>query len=194
MQQARRWLGDLPPAVARRIAWDNGAALFGLQRLQRLSKATGSSASAAKMNDLQPWPARVERRCNAEMAILATCGSRRESFEDPAMRTALRSPSPARTSPVPLPRPRQRCLRQVVECPRRAVARTMESVVSRPTASARRRASAGPPAARRASTPRPSTSPPPWPRRRGRCTCSATPTAARSRCRWRCAGPSGWRG
>ena len=30
MQQARRWLGDLPPAVARRIAWDNGAALFGL--------------------------------------------------------------------------------------------------------------------------------------------------------------------
>ena len=31
MQQARRWLGDLPPAAARRIAWDNGAALFGLQ-------------------------------------------------------------------------------------------------------------------------------------------------------------------
>jgi len=30
MQQARRWLGDLPPAVARRIAWDNGATLFGL--------------------------------------------------------------------------------------------------------------------------------------------------------------------
>jgi len=30
MQQARRWLGDLPPAVARRIAWDNGASLFGL--------------------------------------------------------------------------------------------------------------------------------------------------------------------
>jgi predicted TIM-barrel fold metal-dependent hydrolase len=30
MEQARRWLGDLPPAVARRIAWDNGAALFGL--------------------------------------------------------------------------------------------------------------------------------------------------------------------
>ena len=30
MAQARRWLGDLPPAVARRIAWDNGAALFGL--------------------------------------------------------------------------------------------------------------------------------------------------------------------
>jgi hypothetical protein len=28
--EARRWLGDLPPAVARRIAWDNGAALFGL--------------------------------------------------------------------------------------------------------------------------------------------------------------------
>ncbi|MCE9661618.1 MAG: amidohydrolase [Burkholderiales bacterium] len=30
MQQARRWLGDLPPPIARRIAWDNGAALFGL--------------------------------------------------------------------------------------------------------------------------------------------------------------------
>jgi predicted TIM-barrel fold metal-dependent hydrolase len=30
MQEARRWLGDLPPAAARRIAWDNGAALFGL--------------------------------------------------------------------------------------------------------------------------------------------------------------------
>jgi predicted TIM-barrel fold metal-dependent hydrolase len=31
MQQARRWLGDLPPAAARRIAWENGAALFGLR-------------------------------------------------------------------------------------------------------------------------------------------------------------------
>nr|WP_246294811.1 amidohydrolase family protein [Schlegelella koreensis] len=30
MRQARGWLGSLPPAVARRIAWDNGAALFGL--------------------------------------------------------------------------------------------------------------------------------------------------------------------
>ena len=30
MAQARRWLGDLPPAVARRIAWENGAALFSL--------------------------------------------------------------------------------------------------------------------------------------------------------------------
>jgi hypothetical protein len=30
MQQARRWLGDLPPAAARRIAWENGATLFGL--------------------------------------------------------------------------------------------------------------------------------------------------------------------
>jgi hypothetical protein len=28
MHGYRRWLGDLPPAVARRIAWDNGAALF----------------------------------------------------------------------------------------------------------------------------------------------------------------------
>jgi predicted TIM-barrel fold metal-dependent hydrolase len=26
----RAWLGDLPPAVARKIAWDNGARLFGL--------------------------------------------------------------------------------------------------------------------------------------------------------------------
>ena len=31
MQGYRRWLGDLPPDVARKIAWDNGAALFGLK-------------------------------------------------------------------------------------------------------------------------------------------------------------------
>ena len=31
MQGYRRWLGDLPPEVARKIAWDNGAALFGLK-------------------------------------------------------------------------------------------------------------------------------------------------------------------
>lgn len=31
MQGYRHWLGDLPPAVARRIAWGNGAALFGLE-------------------------------------------------------------------------------------------------------------------------------------------------------------------
>ena len=30
MDEARAWLGDLDPAVARRIAWGNGAALFGL--------------------------------------------------------------------------------------------------------------------------------------------------------------------
>jgi hypothetical protein len=30
MQDYRRWLGELPPAVARRIAWDNGASLFQL--------------------------------------------------------------------------------------------------------------------------------------------------------------------
>jgi hypothetical protein len=30
MLQARRWLGDLPPATARQIAWENGATLFGL--------------------------------------------------------------------------------------------------------------------------------------------------------------------
>jgi hypothetical protein len=30
MQQARRWLGDLPPSVARQIAWGNGARLFNL--------------------------------------------------------------------------------------------------------------------------------------------------------------------
>lgn len=30
MAGARRWLGDLDPAIARRIAWGNGAALFGL--------------------------------------------------------------------------------------------------------------------------------------------------------------------
>jgi len=31
MQGYRRWLGALPPDVARRIAWDNGASLFGLK-------------------------------------------------------------------------------------------------------------------------------------------------------------------
>lgn len=31
MKGYRTWLGDLPPALARRIAWDNAAALFGLQ-------------------------------------------------------------------------------------------------------------------------------------------------------------------
>ncbi|CAD5371359.1 Amidohydrolase [Rubrivivax sp. A210] len=30
MADARRWLADLPEAAARRIAWDNGAGLFGL--------------------------------------------------------------------------------------------------------------------------------------------------------------------
>jgi hypothetical protein len=30
MQQVRRGLGELPPAAARRIAWGNGVALFGL--------------------------------------------------------------------------------------------------------------------------------------------------------------------
>ncbi|HEX2010795.1 MAG TPA: amidohydrolase family protein [Roseateles sp.] len=30
MGEARAWLGELPPAAARKIAWDNGAALFGL--------------------------------------------------------------------------------------------------------------------------------------------------------------------
>ena len=30
MSEARAWLGELPDGVARRIAWDNGARLFGL--------------------------------------------------------------------------------------------------------------------------------------------------------------------
>jgi hypothetical protein len=30
MQEAREWLGDLDAATAKRIAWDNGASLFGL--------------------------------------------------------------------------------------------------------------------------------------------------------------------
>jgi hypothetical protein len=32
MRDARVWLGDLPPPAARRIAWENGAALFGIAR------------------------------------------------------------------------------------------------------------------------------------------------------------------
>jgi hypothetical protein len=31
MRGYRLWLGDLPPAVAKKIAWDNGSALFGLR-------------------------------------------------------------------------------------------------------------------------------------------------------------------
>ncbi len=31
MQGYRRWLGDLPDGVARNIAWNNGALLFGLK-------------------------------------------------------------------------------------------------------------------------------------------------------------------
>ena len=30
MQQARDWLGGLPPALAARIGWGNAAALYGL--------------------------------------------------------------------------------------------------------------------------------------------------------------------
>jgi hypothetical protein len=30
MRGYRVWLGDLPPIVAKKIAWDNGAALFGV--------------------------------------------------------------------------------------------------------------------------------------------------------------------
>ncbi len=33
MAEARRWLGDLPPAAARRIAWGNGQRMFGLPEL-----------------------------------------------------------------------------------------------------------------------------------------------------------------
>jgi len=32
MEDTRDWLGDLPAAAARRIAWENGAALFGLPK------------------------------------------------------------------------------------------------------------------------------------------------------------------
>jgi predicted TIM-barrel fold metal-dependent hydrolase len=31
MQGYRTWLGDLPPDVAKKIAWDNGAGLFGVK-------------------------------------------------------------------------------------------------------------------------------------------------------------------
>jgi hypothetical protein len=31
MKGYRTWLGDLPPDVARKIAWDNGASLFGVE-------------------------------------------------------------------------------------------------------------------------------------------------------------------
>jgi predicted TIM-barrel fold metal-dependent hydrolase len=35
MADARRWLADLPPAAAQRIAWENGARLFGLPAPKR---------------------------------------------------------------------------------------------------------------------------------------------------------------
>jgi hypothetical protein len=31
MKGYRAWLGELPPDVARKIAWDNGAGLFGVK-------------------------------------------------------------------------------------------------------------------------------------------------------------------
>jgi hypothetical protein len=31
MAEYRAWLGDLPPELARKIAWDNGAQLFGVK-------------------------------------------------------------------------------------------------------------------------------------------------------------------
>lgn len=31
MREARGWLGDLPPEAAKKIAWENGAALFGIR-------------------------------------------------------------------------------------------------------------------------------------------------------------------
>lgn len=31
MKGYRSWLGDLPPEAARRIGWENGASLFGIQ-------------------------------------------------------------------------------------------------------------------------------------------------------------------
>ena len=43
MQGYRNWLGDLPPDVARHIAWNNGAALFGLPLLEKWTGSTGWS-------------------------------------------------------------------------------------------------------------------------------------------------------
>jgi hypothetical protein len=36
MQGYRRWLGGLPPDVARKVAWDNGARLFGLPAAEKM--------------------------------------------------------------------------------------------------------------------------------------------------------------
>jgi predicted TIM-barrel fold metal-dependent hydrolase len=46
MSQARHWLGDLPQDVARRIAWDNGAALFGLTAPADVQPRTFSPGSS----------------------------------------------------------------------------------------------------------------------------------------------------
>ena len=63
MAQARLWLGDLPPALAKRIAWSNAAALFGLTespdarttRPQKKARAARSSV-----------PARVAKQAGTE--------------------------------------------------------------------------------------------------------------------------------
>mgnify|MGYP003694715265 CR=1 FL=1 len=69
MQQARRWLGDLPPAVAPRIAWDNGASWFGLPAPERNGPRPRPRQAAAS-SDLKHrrsaagagWNARLQRR------------------------------------------------------------------------------------------------------------------------------------
>jgi hypothetical protein len=33
MKGYRTWLGDLPPHVAKQVAWDNGATLFGVMKI-----------------------------------------------------------------------------------------------------------------------------------------------------------------
>jgi predicted TIM-barrel fold metal-dependent hydrolase len=38
MRDYRAWLGDLPPDVARQVAWGNGARLFGLETLQTMGE------------------------------------------------------------------------------------------------------------------------------------------------------------
>jgi len=49
MSEARGWLGELPPAAAQKIAWGNGAALFGLADLSppAVDKQVGKLPTAA---------------------------------------------------------------------------------------------------------------------------------------------------
>lgn len=57
MRGYRAWLGDLPPDVARRIAWDNGATLFGVpEPRRRFTLAPTKNACPCSRSTTTPAP------------------------------------------------------------------------------------------------------------------------------------------